>query len=245
MRGPLAVVPRCPGVGYRQRAVEVRDEVVRVLYAGRVPHERLGDAHLLALLGARLDVARGRGGSHSGLDGPEVGRAVRELEARQKLPYRVVPPHEREAQHPAEATHLPAGELVLGVGLEARVEDTFYRRVRLQKACQLQGVLVVAAYPQLEGLKAAEQQVGGEGIEGGAVDLAVVVHPPHELSRAADDPAQGVRMTPEVLGGAVEHKIRPEGERALVYRCCEGAIHHDDRPGLMPGPGEPYYVDQF
>jgi hypothetical protein len=39
--------------------VQVRDQVVGVLYASRVPHERLGDAYCLALESAGLDVSRG------------------------------------------------------------------------------------------------------------------------------------------------------------------------------------------
>src|SRR5215218_2716836 len=72
-----------------------------------------------------------------------------------------------------------------------------------------------------------------------------MIDPPHELSRAADDPAQRVRVTAEVLGGAVEHEVRPQGERALVYRGSEGAVHHDDRPGLTPGFGEATNVDEL
>src|SRR5919112_4625746 len=55
-----------------QRVVQVRDQVVGVLYASRVPHERFRDAHRLALEGARLDVAR-RGGGPPGGVGPPPG----------------------------------------------------------------------------------------------------------------------------------------------------------------------------
>jgi len=46
---------------------------------------------------------------------------------------------------------------VLRVGLEARVEDPFYRRVLFQVARNLHGVLVVARDAQFEGLQAAEE----------------------------------------------------------------------------------------
>jgi hypothetical protein len=52
-------------------------------------------------------------------------------------------------------------------------------------------------------------------------------------------------MTAEVLGGAVEHQVRPEGERALVYGRREGSVHDDDRVGLMPDLGKAFYVDQL
>src|SRR5215217_8796715 len=87
----------------------------------------------------------------------------------------LVPPYEREAQHPTEAPHLFLSELVLRVGLKAWVEDSFYIWVSFQEARHLHSVLVVARDAQLEGLQAAEQQVGGEGVERRAVDLAVVV----------------------------------------------------------------------
>ena len=42
----------------------------------------------------------------------------------------------------------------------------------------------------------------------------------------------------------MEHDVRPQGERALVYRRREGAVDHDDRPGLMAGLRKAFYVDQ-
>src|SRR5829696_2300186 len=196
-----------------------------MLYARRVPHERLGDAHRLALLGAGLDVASGCGRTNSGLDGPEVRRPVREMQAWQERPDRLVPAFEREAKHPTETPHLSLGELVLRVGLEARVEDSFYCRVPFQVARDLHGVLVVTRDAQLEGLQATDEQVGGEGVEGCAVDLAIMVDPPHEFARSAQN--------------------APEGVRALVYGCGEGAVNHDDRASLMPGLRKPFYVDQL
>ena len=65
-----------------QRVLQVRDQVVGVLYASRVPHERFGDAHRLAFEGAGLDVARRGGRPHRGLYRPEVSGAVREMKAR-------------------------------------------------------------------------------------------------------------------------------------------------------------------
>src|SRR5215203_1271058 len=242
---PLPGGVRCPRADGRQCAVQVRDQVVWMLYARRVPHERLGDAHRLALLGAGLDVASGCGRTNSGLDGPEVRRPVRELQAWQERPDRLVPAFEREAKHPTETPHLSLGELVLRVGLEARVEDSFYCRVPFQVARDLHGVLVVTRDAQLEGLQATDEQVGGEGVEGCAVDLAIMVDPPHEFARSAQNAPEGVRVPAEVLGSAVEHEVRPEGERALVYGCGEGAVDHDDRAGLMPGLRKAPYVAQL
>src|SRR5215210_4220050 len=99
------------GVGGGQRAVQIRDQVVCVLYARRVPHERLGDAHRLALPGAGLDVARGGGRPHGGLDRPEVRRAVCELQARQELLDRFVPAYDGKAPQPTETPHLFPGQL--------------------------------------------------------------------------------------------------------------------------------------
>src|SRR5919112_6824254 len=155
--GLIAGGVRCPGVNCGKGVFQVRDQIFRVLYARRIPHERLGDAHRLALLCAGLDVARGGGRSHRGLDGPEVRRPVRELQTWQELPHCLVSAHEREAQHPAEAPHLPPGELVLRVRLQARVEDSFYRWMPFQEARYLHGVLVVTRDAQLEGLQAAQE----------------------------------------------------------------------------------------
>src|SRR5829696_10299415 len=129
--------------------------------------------------------------------------------------------------------------------LKAGVEDSFYRRVTLQEASDLHRVLIVTRDAQLESLQATKQEIGGEGIEGCAVDLAVVVNPPHEFLWPAQDAAEGVRVPTEVLCGAVEHEVRPQCERALVYRGSEGAVHHDDRPGLTPGFGEATNVDEL
>src|SRR5215216_2713527 len=164
MPRPLPGGVRCPRADGGQCAAQVRDQIVGVLYASRVPHERLGDAHRRALLGAGLDVARGGGRPNSGLDGPEVRRPVCELQARQERLDSLVPAYEREAKHPAETLHLPLGEFVLRVRLKAWVEDSFYHRVPFQEARDLHGVLVVARDAQLKGLQAADEQVGGEGV---------------------------------------------------------------------------------
>src|SRR5215203_2474105 len=243
--GLSRTVSSVPGVGYGQCVFQVRDQVVRVFYARRVPYERLGDAHRFALACAGLDVAGGGWRPYRGLDGPEVRRPVRELQAWQERPYRLVPASEREAQHPPETPHLPPGELVLRVGLQTGVENSLYARVLFQETRNLHGVLVVTRDAQFEGFQAAQEQVGGEGIEGRAVDLAVMVDPPHEFARPAQNAPEGVGVPPEVLGGAVEHEVSPEGERALVNGRGEGAVDHHDRAGRMPGLREAGYVDQL
>src|SRR5215211_8317280 len=43
----------------------------------------------------------------------------------------------------------------------------------------------------------------------------------------------------------MEHEARPQGERALVYWGSEGAVHHDDCPGLTPSFREAAYVDEL
>jgi hypothetical protein len=50
--------------------------------------------------------------------------------------------------------------------------------VPLQEASHLHRVLIVTRHAQLESLQATQQEIGGEGVEGCAIDLAVVVNPP-------------------------------------------------------------------
>ena len=54
-------------------------------------------------------------------------------------------------------------------------------------------------HAQLESLQATQQEIGGEGVDGCAVDLAVVVNPPHEFLWPAQDAAERVRVPAEIL----------------------------------------------
>src|SRR5690606_5375877 len=101
---------------------------------------------------------------------------------------------EAEAEHPSEPAHLASGDIVEGVCLEAGVVDHGDNGMVGQVTGDGHGVLVLALYPQMERLHAPQQQVGGHGMERGAVDLAIAVDPPDEVLPADDHPAQGVRM---------------------------------------------------
>lgn len=80
---------------------------------------------------------------------PRFAARCARCETRQEVLDCLVAAQEGEAQHAAEASHLLLREPVLGVRLQARVEDPFHRRVPLQKARHLHGVLVVARNPEL------------------------------------------------------------------------------------------------
>ena len=102
-----------------------------------------------------------------------------------------------EGQHAGKIAHLAPGQLVLGMGGQAGVENPGHGRVRLQKAGQLQGIFLVGLYAQRIGGRPAQDQPGVEGRE-----HAAVVH--HRFFTSAGFAPDGVHgIFAAVSGGGI------------------------------------------
>ena len=122
----------------------------------------------------------------------------------------------------------------------------------------LQCTLVLAFNPQVQGLRAPQQEVGCHGVQGGAIDLPIVIDLVDQFLPAANHPAQGIGMTAQVLGGAVDHQVGTKLQWVLVdgvakvlsttttaptacpAACQSGNVHH-----LGGRVGRAFQVEDF
>ena len=139
---------------------------------------------------------------------------------------------------PAEAPHLPRGDLVARVVREPGVEDSLDPLVTDEELGDHGRVRAVAVHPDGERLHAAEDEPAVERArhraerlleEGELLRDAVVVRP----DEAADD----VRVATEVLRGRVEHEVCAERERLLQVRAREGVVDDDECARRVGGVG--------
>ena len=110
------------------------------------------------------------------------------LEPGQELSDRVEPTFQHDAQDTPKSAHLTARDVVTFVGFQARVEDALHRRMGLQIPGNTQRALVLLADAQVQGLHAAQQQVGGHWVQRRPVDLSVMINLVHQISRPAQHP---------------------------------------------------------
>ena len=188
-----------------------------------------GNAGRRALLGGAFDVARhGRRTDH-GLDAAEIGRKVRELELGQEDLDGVEAAADAEAQHAAEAAHLPRGNVVVRVGGKSGVIDVLDRRMPGQPSGDREGALVLARDAQAQGLHSAQQTVGIPGRERRAVDLTEVVEPLHQFAAPAGGAAERIGVAAEKFGRAVQYDVRAQAQRILIDRRGKRVVHRDQR----------------
>ena len=124
------------------------------------------------------------------------------------------------------------------MGVEAGIKDLLHGRMGFQKPGHGQSALVLLADAQMQGLDPPQQQVGGHGVQGGAVDFAVVVDRFDPFFLAADDAAQGIGVAAQVFGGAVQHKVGAQFQRILVDGGGKGVVHHDGGADPFSGGGQ-------
>jgi hypothetical protein len=110
---------------------------------------------------------------------------------------------------PGEAGHLPFGEVVLRVAREARVVDRRDLRVVLQEPRHGEGVLLVLAHADGEGLEAPEHDPGVERPRHAAGGVLVEGHPLVQVGIRGDRrPADDVGVAAHVLRRRVDHDVR-------------------------------------
>ena len=132
---------------------------------------------------------------------------------------------EVERDHPAESAHLPAGELVLGMGGQPGIVDLGDLGPAGEPFGDPAPVGVVLPHPERQGLDAAQRQPAihrpGHGA-GGVLDEAEPLG--QIVPRRDQHAAHHVAVAVEVLGGRVEHDVgaatpAAAGRRAW-RRCC-------------------------
>ena len=77
----------------------------------------------------------------------------------------------------------------------------------LQPAGDGQGIFILLANTQVQGLHSADQQVGSHRIEGGAGDLTIMVNLFYQRCVAANYATECIGVATQELGRAVNHQI--------------------------------------
>lgn len=108
---------------------------------------------------------------------------------------------------------------------DARIVDAGHPRVGGQPPGQFGGVGGRRAYPDGQGGKSPQQQVAGQRMQHSARGEADLPQPPGELLVAGDHAGQHVPVSPEVLGGAVQHQPGTVFGGALEHGRGEGVVH--------------------
>jgi len=96
-------------------------------------------------------------------------------EVRDKPPDRVEAVFfQQEAQDPAESPHLLPGDGMTGMGLKPG-KRPLHRRMGFEESGNAHGAFILPLDPQVQGFHAAQQQVGGHGVEYRPVNFAIVM----------------------------------------------------------------------
>src|SRR2546425_4937409 len=109
--------------GPADRLVEILDQIVGILEAHTHSHETFGNPARRSLRLRQGAVGHGRGVLHESFLPPEADGQCRHLHGLHEPSARAMASLQLEAQHRAEAGHLPAREGVLRERLEAGIVD--------------------------------------------------------------------------------------------------------------------------
>ena len=144
-------------------------------------------------------------------------------------------PHDHGDDAAEAAGHLPLGEGVLGMALQARIDHPLDGLVAFQEAGDLQAAFAMLALADGQGLHAAQGQEAVEGAgdgadrvlqEGQALDQVLILAHRHA---AADD----VGMAVQILGGGVHDDIDAELQRPLAVGAGEGVVGRGEHGALL------------
>src|SRR5690242_8874178 len=230
------------GEGSVEGLGEVGDQVVGILDTDREADQVVLDPDLLPLLAGELVEAHDRGLLDEALH-PAQGGGDEGDRARVHHPGgRVQVARDLEGHHPAEAPHLLAGDLMLGVAGQAGVMHPRDARMAGEKLGHRLGVGVLPLHAQGEGLEAAHQQVGREGIDHRAGDALEPPDAADQVGGAEHRAGQQVIEAAQVLGGGMHHEVDAPLERALVVGGGERGVDHRLHPVAPPDPGEALQV---
>ncbi len=117
---------------------------------------------------------------------------------------------------PAEAFHLPIGDLVRRVVGETRVAHRPHSRMCAQRQRHRERVLALTLEPQTRGSDAAQRQPGLEGAKDRARESTLVLDRCHLVGVASRHVSRkNVVVARQCLGGAGHHEVGAERQRLL------------------------------
>ena len=186
--------------------------------------------HAGGVLYQRVGVAEGDG------DGND-GQVVQQLLARLKACHALHVVVQLEAEYAAEKTvlHLPACQLVAGVVLQPGIIDPLDIGVGVQIFGERHGVPAVPLDTQRQCFHTAQDKIAVERRGRAAVELChgTAANLRNIGGSAHNNAAQGIAVTVDVLGDAVQHKVSAELENVLNRRRREGRVH--DHANVLSG----------
>ena len=157
-------------------------------------------------------------------------REGRDVYGLDEPPPRAEPAPRLEAQHRSEAGHLPPREAVLGEGLQPGVVDDADRAMVLEELRERLCVRALRSHADREGLHPAPHEERLERSDRGAEELVREPDPVEEPGRSRHDRARDdVAVATEILRRAVDHRVDPVLERALVHGRRERVVREHGR----------------
>ncbi len=129
---------------------------------------------------------------------------------------------------PARQRHLPAGELIVRVRIQPRIEHLFNLRLLRKPFAQSPARCCCAFHPQASGTHSAQRQKTAEGSS--TPPMAFCRYPNRSasagLSPTTASPATNAGMAVQVFGGGVHYDIKTQLQRTVNDRRGEGVIRH-------------------
>jgi len=196
--------------------LKIGDEVFGIFDAHGVANEGFGNPGGFALFRRGLDMAGCGGRTGDGFDGAEICGEMGVAQARKKGFHCAESACDGEAEHAAKAAHLFAGERVIFMRLQPRIENLGDVGMGFEEVRNLERALILALDAKVQSLHAAQKEIRGHGIEAGPSDLAEVINLRNQIRIAAHDAAQRVGVATEKFCGAVKHKISAEFQWLLI-----------------------------
>src|ERR1051325_7593345 len=151
-------------VRLRQGLRKIRLQILSVFNPHRQPDQGVVNSCLRSLRRCHGSVRSPAGNADQSLYASQAQSRCGNLELRQKRIHSLGT-LQLKGKHPAKAAHLTAGKLVVGMVREAGLEDERDGRMRLKKAREAAGFLVVLLDSEPHRLQAAFQLIASVGIE--------------------------------------------------------------------------------
>mmetsp|Transcript_6207 Transcript_6207/g.17808 ORF Transcript_6207/g.17808 Transcript_6207/m.17808 type:complete len:287 (+) Transcript_6207:1208-2068(+) len=209
-------------------AIQVGPEVLDIFYTGGEADEVVLDAQLGAHLRPLIPVGHDGGLLDEALGAAQRGCDVCHLYLVHKLGRAPQVTIDFKADDTAIAVHLRLCDGVVGVALQPWIVDTGNVLMRLQALCQDHGAAVGTLHSQVQRLHPPIHQERRVGVDDAAQHVVHQSHRGNEIGFAGDSAGQHVVVACQVLGGRMEHQIRPQRNRPLVDRSGESTVyaHH-------------------
>ena len=150
---------------------------------------------------------------------------------------------ELERQHSTISRHLVLRDLMIRVPGQSRVMHPRDTALTSQPRRQFHRIRVLALDAHVQRLEAPLEQPAGEGIGRLSPHHHLLPHLLHVRGSAQHDSTEHVVMPVEVLGGAVDHDVRPVFQRPEIHRAGERRVDHQRDPLAARQPAQGNEVD--